>query len=298
VPFLARVALVIAMAAVPLAAAPAFATYAGRNGELAVVWNQFDRGGRSDWELRLVTPRGGLLQSMAPCSRPETEEPTGSCPRDPSYSADGTRLALELEGRLAVADADGSGLTTLPPLTDRDVEPYWSPGGRRLVFTGTRGGRRNLYLVSPDGSDLRQLTFGGARSPAWSVRGQIAYVFRFQIFRLDSSSGRKVRLARGDNPDWSPSGLSVAYVRRGNLYRVPARRGARRILLASRAREPVFSPDGRRLLFLRFGAQDPGTSVWVARRDGSRARILLEGGEQPVGSTWDAYYDLAWQPLR
>ena len=84
-------------------------------------------------------------------------------------------MTFELEGRLATARADGSQLATLPPLTDRDEEPYWSPDGKQLVFTGSRGGTRNLHLVASGGTGLRQLTRAGGGSPTWSAGGKIAY---------------------------------------------------------------------------------------------------------------------------
>jgi Tol biopolymer transport system component len=174
-----------------------------------------------------------------------------------------------------------------------------SPGGSRLVFTGVRSGRRNLYVVNPDGTNLRQLTRGRGRAPNWSVRQQIAYVSAYRIYRLDprATRPRRVLLARGDNPNWSTTGLSVAYQRHGDLYRVPARAGSRRVLLVRRGFKPIYSPNGRQLAFLRYASQNLGSSLWIANRNGTGERVALEGGEQPVGSTWVAYDDPAWRPL-
>ena len=93
---IAGVALGVFAAGAPLA----LAGYPGRNGDIAVLWNQFDRGGDDDRELRRVSRSGQVLNRFAPCSRPETDVPTGLCPRDPAYSAIGSRIAFELEGRL------------------------------------------------------------------------------------------------------------------------------------------------------------------------------------------------------
>jgi hypothetical protein len=290
------VVLSAALGACATATSPALAGYPGSNGELVVLWNQFDRGGDDDRELRRVSLTGAVLNKFAPCSRPETGVPAGLCPRDPAYSRDGSRLAFELEGRLALSAPNGSSIVTLPPLTQRDEDPYWSPAGDRLVFTGTQAGRRNLYVVNNDGTGLRQLTFAGGARPAWSVRGQIAYQAEGRVYRLDPAAPQRTRMARGGNPDWSPSGRSVAYVYRGTAYRVPARSGAGRILLVRRAREPIFSPDGRRMAFVRSQTGDLGSSLWVAHSDGAAPTVLLAGGEQPVGSTWDAFAGPTWRP--
>jgi hypothetical protein len=290
---IAGVALGVFAAGAPLA----LAGYPGRNGDIAVLWNQFDRGGDDDRELRRVSRSGQVLNRFAPCSRPETDVPTGLCPRDPAYSASGSRIAFELEGRLALSAADGSAIVRWPALTERDEDPYWSPGGGRLVFTGSQAGKRNLYVVNSNGTGLRRLTSAGGRRAAWSARGEIAYQAESRVYRLDPAAPRRRRMARGGSPDWSPSGRSVAYVLRGTAYRVPARSGARRTLLVRRARQPIFSPDAKRLLFVRPETPDLGSSLWVASSDGGRPKVLLRGGEQPIGSTWDAYAGPTWRPL-
>lgn len=301
-------AALLAACALGALAPSAIATYPGRNGTLAAELHGFDRGGGLSWEILVMDPASGRVRRhVSPCSRPEggynpdyPEFSRGSCPHDPSFSADGQRLAFERDGRLAVARADGSQVTTLPSLTERDLDPHWSPDGSQLVFTGRRGGQSNVFLVHPSGAGLRQLTTSGGRAPAWSRDGRIAYVSSGQIHVLDPRGGGPTRLARGDHPDWASSGRSLAYEARGGAFRIVARAGARRKLLRRRARRPVFSPDGRRLAFtLSVRGDAPGSrSLYVARATGRRAKRIGRGGEQPEGSAWDAYLSTAWRPLR
>jgi TolB protein len=47
--------------------------------------------------------------------------------------------------------------------------PAYSPNGRHLAFTSTRGGRIQVYTIGRDGKDLRQITRDGSnQTPAWS----------------------------------------------------------------------------------------------------------------------------------
>jgi TolB protein len=50
-----------------------------------------------------------------------------------------------------------------------DEAPSWAPNARKLVFSSTRRGRADLYVIDRDGSNLRRLTrsAGNNTSPAW-----------------------------------------------------------------------------------------------------------------------------------
>jgi Tol biopolymer transport system component len=110
--------------------------------------------------------------------------------------------------------------------------PSWSPDGTQLVFSGTRGGISDLYIVNANGTGLRQLTndrFGDLQ-PQWSPDGKtIAFVsdrdsasfdllkfLPFKITLLDLASGMTTVIpGQGGlniNPQWAPDGRSIAYV--------------------------------------------------------------------------------------
>jgi Tol biopolymer transport system component len=47
----------------------------------------------------------------------------------------------------------------MPGTTASYPDLFWTPDGRSIVFSQI--GSFDLFIVNPDGSDLRQLTFGG-----------------------------------------------------------------------------------------------------------------------------------------
>lgn len=103
---------------------------------------------------------------------------------EPDYSADGKMLvfsrgAVSITGpgvslftMRAIPNAPATRLTkAVSGLGDRGAA--WSPSGRQIAFYSDRAGNSDLYLVNPDSSGLRQLTFNKANDsqPSWSPDG-------------------------------------------------------------------------------------------------------------------------------
>ena len=62
----------------------------------------------------------------------------------------------------------GGALTRLTQDQGLNEQPSYSPDGRYIVFTSTRGGGKNLWLMTSDGQYQRQITTGGGYgSPSW-----------------------------------------------------------------------------------------------------------------------------------
>ena len=65
------------------------------------------------------------------------------------------------------------------PNGKKDTHPRWSPDGKRILFTSTRSGSQQLWLVDLDGGEAQQITTvsTGADTGLWSPDGKsIAFV--------------------------------------------------------------------------------------------------------------------------
>lgn len=105
----------------------------------------------------------------------------------PRFSPDGRAIAASRllptgELDLVLVDADGATLRALTADRAKDVEPAWTPDGKRLVFRSDRDGVSNLYALAIDGGAMVRLTnvVGGAFAPDVSPDGRTVV---FSVYR-------------------------------------------------------------------------------------------------------------------
>lgn len=279
---------------------PAASSAATRNGRLAVGTSDIYTFDGSDYENSGIldfTSTGRDTHSLWNACEPGS---TTICPtdvRNPTYSHDGTKIALDHANHLATMNADGSAHYDLPAPDEAQYpgRPTWSPSGQELAFT-LHG---DLYAVHTDGTGLRLLVRDAAE-PSWSSRNRIAYrsVHHPGIWLLNPVARSLRRLTRSDDsgPAWSSDGRRLAFSRSTGKYSSrydvyvtgPGSRGPHRVRSGTGGLAD-WAPDGRSLL-LDTGKRYPQYRIvnlaGETRRTFGNANHL---GEH-VGPT-------TWQPL-
>jgi len=184
----------------------------------------------------------------------------------PAIAPDGTRVAFESTGRVAVvAVATGEVSFLTPGIEWKDAEPAWMPDGRRLVVSARRGpgDPAGLHLLDPadDGGveryPLTQPLAGEDRSPAPSPDGTwVLFVREEHLMRVDLADGSVRRLTGGFKRERSPrflaSGGIVCAWSEGKTHGIDVLdadgRGRRTLVAGQRFHSTLApSPDGRYL---------------------------------------------------
>jgi Tol biopolymer transport system component len=287
-----------------VAAAPAYATFPGRNGGIAFA--QLTTSGDLD---PMITERARLVVALPPfrITRRRTLLDCGpDCPgtsyRSPSYSPDGERIVFDAGESIALIDADGGDPVLLPGVTADDGDPCFSKDGKRIAFTGVndRGGT-DLYTRRLEGGAARAIILD-AGEPAWSSRDRLAYVRSGNVYTARPNGRDRRWVTSGVSPDWSPGGRRLALVRpsprltfdgpTGRMYTVaPSGRDLRRVGRRTDVSHPVWSPDGR---WLAYDGFDLGVYV---KRLGSRAAPTEVARTEFSGESGSvASFSPAWRP--
>ena len=293
-----------------IAALPAGAKVRGSNGR--IVFGRFDPA-VNDFHIFTVNPNGTnevqLLPGIAECPRwspdgnkiqvcvfnpkgllrPATLNPDGSDFRlldnpDPTlnlgcwaWSSRG-RLACDSwddvhpnrpAGVFTVRSSDGGGLVrvTANPYGGHDIPGDYSPDGSKIVF-----GRENpnvhqfaLFVVNADGSDLHRVSawqpdFGSA---SWSPDGQ-------WILTDNAQGGLYVV-----HPDGTGRHPIILQTGPGSYF----------------AREPGWSPDGKRLVFTLYLSSTNQQNIYMARADGTDLRQVTNTGGDLDFADWGTHSD-------
>jgi dipeptidyl aminopeptidase/acylaminoacyl peptidase len=303
---------VTVLIALAVFAAPAQATFPGRNGGIA--FGQHTESGDPD---PVITEHSRLLVALPPFSRERTRtlldcqttdgvpsggECTATNPRSPSYSRNGEKIVFDAGERLAIIDADGGAAALQPAATADDGDPCFSPDGKRIAFSGANDhGGTDLYTRRRDGSATR-LVIQDAGEPAWSRRDRLAYVRSGNVYTAHPSGRPRRWVTSGVSPDWSPDGSRLALVRpspnltfdgpTGRMYTVaPSGHDLRRVGRRTDVSHPVWSPDGR---WLAYDGFDLGVYV---RRLGSGAPPREVAPTQVSGESGAIVsFSPAWRP--
>ena len=252
--------------------------------------------------------------------------------RNPVWSPDGRRIGFECQvhrrsarigevinrpitpgvyitSNICIMNANGTGQERITDVVSYDTEPSWSPDGRRIAFSMSRGDNvDDIYVMNRYGSGIRRITASEYSNggPAWSPDGsKIAYFSwsggQTDIYVMNADGSNPTRVTSTlDNeykPSWSPDGTQMAFAswkayKRSAIFVVNLDGSGERLVHTSSGwpRLPAWSPDGRRIAFVSDVWEDgvQNREIFVVNIDGTGLTRLTN---RP---NWDS--DPAWSP--
>jgi Tol biopolymer transport system component len=275
-----------------LLAPPAHATFPGRNGLIA-----FHSETEKGTQIFTVRPDGRDLRQITHVDGDASNA---------DWSPDGRRIAFNIEtpesAQVAIVNADGSSPAT--PLAKApgniiEVDPSFTPDGRRIVFGTFNGVVEATWSMKLDGTDRRLITDVSGTDPNVSPDGRRLAFLGFN----DEPGGHALFTSAidGSNPlpitpysfnvgfknDWSPDGRRLAFIHNVDLVHPgesvniatirPNGTGLRFVTSYRGAEVNAFlgsySPDGR---WIVFRLEDHGRNgMYKIRADGTHLRPIL-----------------------
>jgi len=162
----------------------------------------------------------------------------GPYARFPALNHDGSRLAFCYQGDLWTMDLPNGRAVRVTVHEGYECYPRWVKHDSALVFSSSRYGNYDVFLMPAQGGTPRRLTYHSADDLVWDVtpQGDILFTtvraFRqverdLEIFTVPAAGGTPRRLldALGTHPSISPSGRYLAFARGGGSWERAAYRG-------------------------------------------------------------------------
>jgi len=176
--------------------------------------------------------------------------------------------------------------------------PQWSPDGSRIAFVSSLGGTTNLWSIPSKGGFPTRLTvslgdvnFLASRAPLWaSTDRYLSYISKKtgtdEVWLWPTDGSEEIQLTHLGglihSMAWSPSGdsLVVACNRHGayEIYRVDVPSGEAHRLTEGPlyAVNPVFTPDGKHIVYVRLDDTWEDHDVMIMTRNGKDSRVVVD----------------------
>jgi Tol biopolymer transport system component len=206
---------------------------------------------------RIINPDDGTFRDIDgqypglfnPCTNPS---PDGALLLCETFSEDGSQNGIH-----TIRTSDGGGLTPITSVPGGDDIPGdWSPNGKRIVFLRTTVDA--LFVVNTNGTGLKQITPAG---------------LDFSSFGSWSPQGNEIVFSQHVTPDVHSS-IWVVHTDGTGLHEInvqPASAcgGANADPTAKGCNEPTWSPDGRKIAFVRSFHNDVDGEIYTVNADGT-----------------------------
>jgi imidazolonepropionase-like amidohydrolase/Tol biopolymer transport system component len=254
-------------------------------------------------------------------------------------SPDGRQIVFDLLGDIYTMPIGGSGTSPATRITSGaayDMQPRFSPDGKRIAMTSDRDGLWNIWTMDVDGKDAKQVSREKRwfiNSPTWSPDGNYIFARRHFVaqrslgageiwmFHASGSDGLQVTEKNGfqkdaGEPAVSPEGRYLYYSKdvtpgqqfeynkdpNGTIYAIMRRdlnTGRERAVVSVQGGSvtPRVSPDGKWLAYVR--RVRTASRLYIRDLESGRDRAVFDHLDKDLQEAWAVhglYPQYAWMP--
>ncbi len=251
-------------------------------------------------------------------------------------SPDGKEIVFDLLGDLYALPINGGAAKSLTSGMAWDMQPRFSPDGKKIAFTSDRAGGDNIWLIDRDGTHPQQVTKESVKllnNPAWAPDGQYIVARKHfvgarslgsgEMWLYHVSGGDGLQLTKRPNeqkdvndPAFSPDGRYLYFdqdITPGTFFeynkdsnttlyaikRLDRSTGEVENFLTDpgSSMRPTPSPDGKQLAFIR--RVRTRTTLFVLDLASSRQRQIYDALDRDMQETWSihgVFTGIAWTP--
>ncbi len=251
-------------------------------------------------------------------------------------SPDGREIVFDLLGDIYSLPMEGGDARALTSGVAWDMQPRFSPDGKKIAFTSDRGAGDNIWVMDRDGSNPKAVTAESFRllnSPAWEPSGSFVAARKHftgerslgagEIWLYHASGGDGLQMTKKANdqkdlgePAFSPDGRYLYYSKDATpgavfeynkdpndtiyvIERLDRETGEIERLVSGPggAVRPTPSPDGKTLAFVRRVRYR--STLFVKDLESGRETPIYSGLDRDMQETWaihGVYPSMAWTP--
>jgi len=200
----------------------------------------------------------------------------------PNWSPDGNWITFFScragNADIWLIDSAGNQLKRLTKNKSLEINPFFSPDGKQIAYQSDESGRLEVWLMNYNGSNQRQISDIGAMGHflRWSNDGKFIF-FRCSsgkqpVMKISVAGGEPeavAEVAGGSHISFSPDQTMIMdVIGHKQLWVSPLNNGKPKIIFEfdnpdARIDYPVWSPDGKWILFDKF--QPQGGDIWILK---------------------------------
>ncbi len=139
-------------------------------------------------------------------------------------SPDGRTIVFDLLGDIYTMPMSGGKAKLLQGGLPYEVQPRFSPDGKKICFTSDRAGGDNIWVMNSDGSDAKQITkesFRLLNNPIWSADGEYLIARKhfsstrslgageMWMYHISGGEGMQITIRKNDQQDLNEPSAST-----------------------------------------------------------------------------------------